>query len=695
MMALFALLPGSLLLLSPAAALPDAPPAPERLDRVQVQGEAPPLSLAPGEGAVGRVVGAAELLRMRDERLADALRRLPGVRMAPSRPGQPELPSLRGMGAGRTQLLVNGRRVAPGFSLDEIAPEQVARVEILHSAGASLSGEALAGSINIVLKPAARQAVRRLQAGLGLQSGQPSARAQLQRGGSLGAGWSGDLVLGAQQREAAPRFEDLAGTPTSLQRSEMQHHFRSRQLTLAPQLGWSGEGGLALGWQNRLEQVELRRRVDHALDTAWGEPPAYPRHEERYAHRRQAWRSELEGRWNPSPGWQLQGAAGVQGLLQRSDFSDQGSGLDDLTLGRLHERGAQASATLGWEPDDSHSLSAGLSWLTQRRTESRDQWLSGRAASLLTLQAGQRRLAWHLQDEWTLSPTQHLTLGWRQETLALDSEDRHQRLRFALPSLQWRWLTPLGSWRSGLSRSFRAPTLAQLQPRPFATTNNSALDPDQLGNPALAPERAWALDLQFQPRLGAGQRLSLGGFARRVEQPMVSLTRRQAGHLGAPRWVRMPVNAPLAWVGGLELELRWPLRQGLSLDLQATRSWSHLRGEDWRGLRLSEFRPLSAQLGLEGAWGEGGSWRLSYAWSPGGWTANAPGEREYSRGEQKLDLALQRPLRPGWALLLNLDGLLQRAPLQGHEAWLDGQHYRGESRGRAAPTLRVGLQGSL
>lgn len=176
---------------------------------------------------------------------------------------------------------------------------------------------------------------------------------------------------------------------------------------------------------------------------------------------------------------------------------------------------------------------------------------------------------------------------------------------------------------------------------------------------------------------------------------MVSLTRRQAGHLGAPRWVRMPVNAPLAWVGGLELELRWPLRQGLSLDLQATRSWSHLRGEDWRGLRLSEFRPLSAQLGLEGAWGEGGSWRLSYAWSPGGWTANAPGEREYSRGEQKLDLALQRPLRPGWALLLNLDGLLQRAPLQGHEAWLDGQHYRGESRGRAAPTLRVGLQGSL
>lgn len=68
---------------------------------------------------------------------------------------------LRGLAPAYTQVLVNGKQVPGGaddrsFWLDRIPAEMVDRVEVLRSASANRSGDAMAGAINIVLRDAYR-----------------------------------------------------------------------------------------------------------------------------------------------------------------------------------------------------------------------------------------------------------------------------------------------------------------------------------------------------------------------------------------------------------------------------------------------------------------------------------------------------------------------------------------------------------
>lgn len=86
----------------------------------------------------------------------DALRRVPSVTFL-SDVIESDGPRLRGLAPGFTQILINGERV-PGaeadrsFFLDRIPAELIERVEIIRSSSARRTGDAVAGSLNIVLR---------------------------------------------------------------------------------------------------------------------------------------------------------------------------------------------------------------------------------------------------------------------------------------------------------------------------------------------------------------------------------------------------------------------------------------------------------------------------------------------------------------------------------------------------------------
>jgi outer membrane receptor for ferrienterochelin and colicins len=88
-----------------------------------------------------------------DSNLGDVLRRLPSVTQG-GRPGRGGPIQMRGMGGGFTQILINGERIAPGFSVEQITPEQVERIEILRAPTAETGTRAIAGTINIILREA-------------------------------------------------------------------------------------------------------------------------------------------------------------------------------------------------------------------------------------------------------------------------------------------------------------------------------------------------------------------------------------------------------------------------------------------------------------------------------------------------------------------------------------------------------------
>lgn len=91
--------------------------------------------------------------------VGDMLKRVPGVTFVGSDIMEYDGAMMRGMAAGYTQVLINGKKV-PGagddrsFWVDRIPAEMVDHIEILRSNSANRSGDAMAGAINIVLRDA-------------------------------------------------------------------------------------------------------------------------------------------------------------------------------------------------------------------------------------------------------------------------------------------------------------------------------------------------------------------------------------------------------------------------------------------------------------------------------------------------------------------------------------------------------------
>jgi outer membrane receptor for ferrienterochelin and colicin len=106
-----------------------------------------------------------EILKYGDANALEVMKRLPGVSIGEGGP------RMRGLGAGYTQILVNGDRPPPGLSLENLTPEMIDKIEVMRSALAEHSTQAVAGTINIV--QVGRQAVARL-AGLGHAARSPA-----------------------------------------------------------------------------------------------------------------------------------------------------------------------------------------------------------------------------------------------------------------------------------------------------------------------------------------------------------------------------------------------------------------------------------------------------------------------------------------------------------------------------------------
>ncbi len=88
--------------------------------------------------------------------VGDQLKRVPGVAFT-SDIGEYDSPALRGLGAGFTQVLVNGRPI-PGAGndrsvfVDRIPAEIIDRIEIIRSPTADMDSQGIGGTINIILK---------------------------------------------------------------------------------------------------------------------------------------------------------------------------------------------------------------------------------------------------------------------------------------------------------------------------------------------------------------------------------------------------------------------------------------------------------------------------------------------------------------------------------------------------------------
>lgn len=565
------------------------------------------------------VVQRSELLRYGDSSLGEALKRLPGVTVSGD-------VRMRGLGSGYTQILVNGDATPPGFSIDTITPEMIERVEILRSATVEYGTQAIAGTINIVL----RKSVNKLQREVKLGAERAS-----------GAAVGPELTLGLADRDEdfsytvtgnlrqkktleTPHIEDrsvnAAGALTELFRVREHNRDATDMASLTPRLNWKRSNGDLIGWQGFFD---VRRNVftsDMYETLLLGEGSRFPVTRGTTDSLTSTVRNDVNWVVALPERAKLSLKLGANLYRRNRDYEFLGLGAD-LALQERHDvRSTQDDAAflsvgkytrpLG----SGHQLALGWDASRTRRGESRFERRFDPAQTVLgeideNYDAIVEKVAFYAQDEWDLSPRWQVYLGLRWDGLFTHSTSnivREVSNRAAVwsPVLQTLWKLPgteKDQLRLALTRTYKAPATASLIPRRYIVYNNNApTNPSRQGNPGLRPELAWGLDLAYEHYLGKDGLLSASAFTRRITDVTI-----QRLYRSEDVWISSPDNGGRARVSGVELEARLPLSMLAAsappVEVRANLAWNWSSQEAIQRAndRLDGQTPFSANLGLD------------------------------------------------------------------------------------------------
>jgi len=470
-------------------------------------------------------------------------------------------------------LLVDGQRQASGrgqLALDQLPPEMVERIEVVRSPSAEFSG-ATGGTINIVL----RQATVRRETSIRLtdnavwgrhrgqiffsRTGPVTERKPATVGETADDPWAYFLAASSTGVLLGSNGHSHVNGPLAVTDSESVSRYHRQEYSLTPRL---------TGKLTRDDQLTLRgffSRLNfggtvESTTTVDGNPPVAPitsasrdrqqqaRHfatlatdwTHRFEHSKlettlaaNRLREDIDRAGNVVAGPAV-GSTSFFGERRRENVIDLKTKLSTTGEPLLRMGGAEIERrTLGIATDSS---------------------ATGPFTAEATLD---RRILW-VQDEWAWGERGTVTAGLRGESInittsgpTLGTVRRH--IPVVQPSVHLR--RPLDAqwqWRANLARTTRNPRVWDLVDRTTPSNGqNSLVNPDTAGNPALRPETSWALDTGVERRLGTDGQAGGNLFVRRVRDAIGPRVTQAGG-----RWLEQRSNVGDATVWGLEFDAR-------------------------------------------------------------------------------------------------------------------------------------------
>jgi iron complex outermembrane receptor protein len=651
---------------------------PSVIQRVEIVARQGSTELRRAASFAKQIYGREELDRYGDTNALDVMRRLPGVNVDSGGP------RMRGLGAGYTQILINGDPAPPGFNLDQLSPSQIERIEVIKAATAEQSSQAVAGSINVILKETSRRSLSSLRLGLAIGKDRPLGNVNYSISESVGPfNMSLPISLFEWNREIRNTVDrKMAGSDGQTAISEQLGNINSWGwgYNFAPRFNYKVSDEQTISLATFFQKGYWNNRTDYTNRAVLGNPIFDDNAiQDGYWENR---RGNLTWINRFSEDQRIEIKAGVQQSLSAFDLRNLRAGATQLqTAGSNQDDAITQAGKYSQLLGSAHTLTAGWDLENRERLERRTT-TNGAGIALLPSFEGQafeaqmRRQAYYIQDEWEISPQWQLNLGLRNERISSESKNA------ALPvSNVSSVLSPLAHVtykfnpksrdmvRASLTRSYKAAGLNALLARPvvnsaYANTNqtNTYLAPDRIGNPTLSPELATGLDIAYENYLSNDGIFSVGVFHRNLTNVVRNLTElRNVPWAAAPRWITQPQNFSDAVTSGLEFEL-WgrasdlmPQLMGNAKGLNLRSSLSFYRSSiaalPGPNNRLDGQQPWSANLGFDQ--------RISgLPLSVGGNLSITPGydtrqttEQYFKRSSTKgIDLFAMMPLSPSMSI---------------------------------------------
>ena len=551
------------------------------------------------------VIGREEIERQGDANIGEILKRQPGITLG-GVPGRGGGIRMRGLSQGYTQILLDGQRVPPGFSIESLTPEMVERIEIFRAPTAETGAQAIAGTINIVTREGRGGMPSELKVGASFQGGYSSPTASLVQYKD-NERWSANYTLSANRWSGPDHSQtDQVTNGVNTRQRISDTHYERQGINASARLQFKGDPGESL---TLMPFVATSRGISAGsyiatLNGAGGEAPSYNDNRFTVSRINGQWRRKLSadsnmewkfnaGGWNSVNRYNQGGvaAAAVSGLSEETQTQDR-----SINLAGKYTR----------------VLGGGHQWVSGAETESgrRHQTaLSTYSGGTGDFSAQTNRYALFTQDEWQLTPKWAAHLGARYESLTTqgsngisDMRNTNQVFTPLLHALYRPSPDSRDQVRISLTRSFRTPTMPSLMSRRISTRDaNSPSNPDTQGNPDLKPEVATGLDVSAERYLAQGGVLSATVFHRRVRDLIRNVVTQDAQNV----WLSTPQNISSATTQGVELEAKFRLDQWVAnapaVDTRSNVSFYHSKVDSVPGPnnRLDQQPRMTANLGAD------------------------------------------------------------------------------------------------
>ena len=655
-------------------------PAVQKIEAIEVKSSQDTYDARREDTATKIVVTEEEILKYGDTQIADVLKRQPGITVTGG------AIRMRGLGSGYTQILLNGERAPPGFSIDTLSPSVIERIEIIRAATAEFSTQSIAGTINIILKKKVTVSQRELKLGYASGRGYTSPNANFNisdKEGNFSYSFNGYYYRNEVDYLSSAREvgTDSRGEQNLFRESSSRFKGLFDGAGLSPRLNWTLKNGDAITWQSFMNYNRGRNDNERRYDRLIGPLPPYATSITQSKNDSTFARTDVNWVHKMAEGAKLDVKIGASTSERNDTFTqqgfntNQGLNLDSTVLSESNEKGTTFTGKYSTPIIEGHSLVAGWDGGISKRTEIRDQ--RDRALPGVTpiisyedFAASVSRIALFAQDEWNVTKDWSVYFGVRWESLDTTSNGN----TFATVKNRSSVLSPLFQTlyklkdrkgeqvRVALTRTYKAASTSNLIPRRFTSTNNSPTEPDSQGNPDLRAELATGIDLAYEKFWDQGASVSVSGSVRRI----TDFNRRGLIFVNG-RWISLPINDGTAQTKSLEFDTKFPIQvfyktaPPIDFRFNMNRNWSVVDSVPGPNNRLDQQTPFSATVGLDyrmkgGEFTAGGS----YSFKSGGPVRTSINQSRNQSARRELDVYGLWKFTPKIQTRLTLSNILRQ-----------------------------------